>query len=126
MPAQMKRPGDVTGRETERLVRENAEKLKAREGEISLFNAQQAVIDSEPIDLTGGRGGLPEVQDVQQVDDGAVTVASPVNKRMRVNTTLENVTIGVDNVFEKFEEGREYYVPAHVYDHLEEKGYVWH
>ena len=44
---------------------------------------------------------------------------------MRVNTDLEDVTIGQGNHF-TFREGVRYKVPAMVYDHLEEKGYVWH
>lgn len=44
---------------------------------------------------------------------------------MRVNTDLPDVTIGKDNHF-TFREGTRYKVPQYVYDHLDEKGYVWH
>jgi len=44
---------------------------------------------------------------------------------MRVNTDLPDVTIGKDNHF-TFRENQRYKVPAYVYDHLDEKGYVYH
>lgn len=44
---------------------------------------------------------------------------------IRVNSTLENVTIGQGTDY-TFEEGRRYKVPQHVADHLEERGLVWH
>lgn len=43
---------------------------------------------------------------------------------MRVVEDLEDVTIGYGNTF-TFEAGRTYKVPAFVYNHLAEKGYVW-
>lgn len=44
---------------------------------------------------------------------------------IRVNTALEQVTIGAGNTFD-FMEGRRYRVPRWVAAHLEEKGYVYH
>lgn len=60
-----------------------------------------------------------------EVNDFGVTKAEGARKVIRVNTTLENVTIGVGTSY-NFEEGKQYRVPAHVAAHLEEKGYVWH
>lgn len=42
---------------------------------------------------------------------------------MRVNTDLEDITIGKDNHY-TFRVGVPYKVPAYVYEHLTEKGYV--
>lgn len=59
---------------------------------------------------------------------GAPTQAPQVEaafKVMRVNTDLEDVTIGKDNHF-TFREGVRYKVPTAVYNHLDEKGYVYH
>lgn len=57
---------------------------------------------------------------VQQVEAPKVERAHRV---MRVNTDLEDITIGKDNHYSFFV-GKAYKVPAHVYDHLWEKGYV--
>lgn len=58
-------------------------------------------------------------------DDGAPVVVAEKMKKFRVNTTLEKVTIGVGNHFD-FVEGQKYKAPKYVYDHLNEKGYIWH
>jgi hypothetical protein len=55
---------------------------------------------------------------------GVVEVEVP-SVVVRVNSDLPQVTIGAGNLYD-FEEGRQYKVPKHVADHLEEKGYVWH
>lgn len=68
------------------------------------------------------RGGISNTPDV--IDSG-VQLADEGTKVIRVNTTLEQVTIGVGTEY-NFEEGKQYRVPAHVAAHLEEKGYVWH
>jgi hypothetical protein len=60
-----------------------------------------------------------------EVQDLEVAQARNETKVIRVNTTLEEVTIGVGTSF-NFEEGKQYRVPAHVAAHLEEKGYIWH
>jgi len=61
--------------------------------------------------------------DAVEVND--VVVADTPTKVIRVNTTLEDVTVGVGTSY-TFEEGKQYRVPANVAAHLEEKGYVWH
>jgi hypothetical protein len=124
MPRTQTRPGDVTGREKERLERENAAALEARRGEISLMAQRQAVEDAEPVDLTKGGNARPEPVAPGIEEVGVVDVAEQT-KNLRVNTTLEDVTIGAGNHY-TFEEGRSYLVPKHIYDHLDEKGYVWH
>lgn len=135
MPRQQVRPGDVTGREKARLERENADALAARAKEITLNAQVQSERDSEPVDLTNGPIVAPTVE-VGPVDltNGAaqseIEVAPVVEvtaktRKLRVNDDLEQVTIGAGQHYD-FEQGREYIVPAHIYDHLEEKGYVWH
>lgn len=57
---------------------------------------------------------------VEQREAPKVEVAHRV---LRVNTDLEDITIGKDNHF-TFRVGQPYKVPANVYEHLEEKGYV--
>lgn len=57
---------------------------------------------------------------VQRVEAPRVEAA---HKVLRVNTDLEDITIGKDNHYSFFV-NEAYKVPAHVYDHLAEKGYV--
>jgi hypothetical protein len=121
MPRTNVRPGDVTGMEKARLAKENAEAVALRSKELTLMNAEQADIDAEPIDLTQG----PNARPVVEIEVTDVVDVTPANKNLRVNTDLEEVTIGAGNHY-NFLEGRNYIVPAHVYNHLEEKGYVWH
>lgn len=58
-----------------------------------------------------------EVEEVEHQSDRMVVV--------RVNSTLNDVTVGQGTNF-NFIEGRRYKVPYHVAMHLEEKGYLWH
>lgn len=58
-----------------------------------------------------------------QVEQRAAPVVTQAHRVMRVNTDLEDITIGKDNHY-SFYVGTPYKVPAHVYQHLDEKGYV--
>jgi hypothetical protein len=74
-----------------------------------------------------GKAGQPSV--VQQQEQPEV-LEKPY-RRMRVNTTLEDVTVGKDPITQQlnnytFEEGVTYKVPQHVYNHLDRLGYVYH
>lgn len=64
---------------------------------------------------------LPQAQVVPE----SAEVVEHAYRIMRVNTDLPDVTIGKDNHY-TFREGTRYRVPAFVYDHLDEKGYVYH
>lgn len=63
----------------------------------------------------------------QQPQVGVQRTEAPVVEEafrvLRVNTDLEDITIGKDNHY-TFRVGVPYKVKAHVYDHLAEKGYV--
>jgi len=111
----------MTGRKKAELADENAEALRLREGEISLLNAAAAEEKkSGVIDLTEPKKvEAPVVAEVLDVE-----VVEPT-REFRVNTKIENMTIGHGNSYD-FEEGRTYRVLKHVYDRLEELGYVWH
>lgn len=70
--------------------------------------------------------GSPREVLIADPDNPGQEIAAPEKmKKLRVNTDLENVTIGWGNNYSFFV-GQKYKVPQHVYDHLEEKGYVWH
>lgn len=143
-----KRGGDVTGRNADALAEQNKAALAARADELSMFAASQRVIDEEPVDLTAGPPPSTPAQEeidaadaaarfneenksrgVEQVPDSElevreVDVAEKI-VQFRVNEDLEQVTIGQGNNYD-FIEGKTYRAPQFVYDHLEEKGYVWH
>lgn len=116
-----KRPADFTGRQAEILQSQNEALLRERDGEISLFNAQQEEENKTVVDY--GQGDQ-EVIDPENPDAPAVTVKSK-NVMIRVNSDLEQVTIGHGNYYD-FTPGRVYKVPQHVADHLERLGYVYH
>lgn len=81
---------------------------------------QRGIVDKTELnDPQGDRGVDGEVRSM------GVAVAEAPTKVIRVNTTLEDVTIGQGNLY-SFKEGEKYRVPSHVADHLEEKGLVWH
>jgi len=191
MPRSQVRSGDATGRENERLQRENADAIKAAATTTTLVNRPPVEQTTDVVDYTQGGtvnpgepvrtmsfeeavsdGTQPGIEDipVDQFDldslpDGKTDVLpdeevvldepQPAAKRfqkakpatttvkealaatdgeepkveefriLRVNTDLEDITIGKDNHF-TFREGVPYKVPRYVYDHLDEKQYVRH
>ncbi|MEU4534277.1 hypothetical protein AB0G15_05335 [Streptosporangium sp. NPDC023825] len=110
--ANRKNPRDVTGRKAAELAEARAEEIKARQSEISTVTVAPD-IDPDPYDDT------PEA-----TVNNEVSVDSPT-KKLRVNVDLEDVTIGQGTNY-NFYRGQTYTVPTHVYQHLEEKGCVWH
>ena len=126
MAAPRKRPQDLTGRNAELLAAQHAEDLALRQNELSLLQAVAAEEKDEVTDLSDAAvtpfAAPADPGTVEFVTD--VEVANPT-REFRVNTTLENVTIGKDNHY-TFEEGRRYKAPLSVYNHLEEKGLIWH
>lgn len=102
-----------------------------------VMSSVQYVDDTdEVVDVTGGGDNRPVAQPVNanptlpgrpavvEVAPQPVVVSGG-QKKIRVNSKLEDVTIGQGNHF-TFEEGKTYLVDAHVAQHLEEKGYVYH
>ena len=137
------RPGDFTGQQKAKLAKEHAEEVAKREGELSMMAEREAIeAQNRVTDYTQGtqptilddpesvaraeaelqRGGLGD--DVQVLDGDVETRERP-DRVIIVNTDLEQITIGAGNHY-SFNEGEKYRVPAHVADHLEEKGLIWH
>lgn len=106
-------PQNLTGRRKAELEAERAEEQRAAAKRMSLITAQAEERKDEVVDLTKG----------DTVVDG-VKVAERT-KKMRVNTTLEHVTIGHGTEY-NFEVGQTYKVPESVYTYLDKKGFVWH
>lgn len=65
----------------------------------------------------------PQPQQRGPVQQREAPVVEQAHRVLRVNTDLEDITIGKDNHF-TFRVGVPYKVQKHVYDHLAEKGYV--
>ena len=137
------RHGDFTGQQKAKLAKEHAEEVAKREGELSMMAEREAIeAQNRVTDYTQGtqptilddpesvaraeaelqRGGLGD--DVQVLDGDVETRERP-DRVIIVNTDLEQITIGAGNHY-SFNEGEKYRVPAHVADHLEEKGLIWH
>lgn len=134
MPQKRKPPTDHTGAKREHLEREHAEELKRRQGEMAMA-ARVAAETDEVVDY-GPRDGEMEImvadgpEDVveqpwETVGDVPAPRGSDGTVVIRINTNLDEVTIGAGNNY-TFMEGGQYRVPIHVAEHLEEKGYVWH
>lgn len=110
---------DFTGRERERLIKENAEAVKARAEEMALVTAAEA--ERAATEVTDYTEKQPTII------DSVESVGVALNDEWEVIQTLEDlemVTIGVGNHYD-FKAGQKYKVPKMVADHLREKGYVW-
>ncbi len=116
-----KRAGDLTGIETERLVKENQETLKQRAQEISMMAEVDAEVNSRPVDYSQG----PNTETAA----AALEVAAEIKleeptKTIIPITTLEQMTFGAGQHYD-FEEGRKYVVPVELARHLASKGLLW-
>lgn len=119
MPAAKPKVTDFTGRERERLIKENAEAIKARAQEMAIITAEEAERASRQV---------TDYTDVQPtVIDSIEDVGVSMNEEwevVQVLEDLEQVTIGAGNNMD-FKAGQKYKVTKHVADHLREKGYVY-
>ena len=106
-------PQDLTGRQKAELEAKAAAERKDAAQRLSMVTAQAVAEKAGTIDLSSADAG-----------DDAVSVAQP-KKTLRVNTKLEQVTIGHGTSYD-FEVGQKYKVDADVYAYLDERGFVWH
>ena len=116
-----KRAGDLTGLETERLVKENQAALKERAQEISMKAEVEAEQNAQPVDYSQGpytetAAAALEVAEEIKLEEPTKTII-PI-------TTLEQMTFGAGNHY-NFEEGRKYVVPVELARHLASKGLLW-
>lgn len=119
MATQRRPPSDYTGRQREKLLKEKEEVIQTRQAELAMATAATRAAEADEV--------VDYSKPAQQVmdEDGVVTFVEPMNKTIRVNATIEQMTFGAGNNYD-FYEGRQYTVPAAVADHLEELGYIWH
>lgn len=147
MVQKQNRPGDYTGQQKAKLAKEHADAVAARGDELAMMDAAERVAaENRVTDYTAGADSplilddeksladaeaelsrnRPQFEDDEVViDDEGVGVREQPHRTIRVNSDLEQVTIGAGNHY-TFKEGEKYRVPAAVADHLEEKGLVWH
>lgn len=107
-------PQDLTGRQKAELEAKAAAERKDTAQRLSMVTAQAQAEKAGTIDLTTKESS----------DDEAISVAKP-KKTLRVNTKLEQVTVGHGTSYD-FEVGQKYKVDADLYDYLDERGFVWH
>ncbi len=116
-----KRPGDMTGIETERLQKENQEELKKRAQEISMMAEVEAEANDVPVDYSNGP--ITSVRSDELDVDREIELETPTRTIIPL-TTLEQVTFGAGQHY-NFEEGRKYVVPVELARHLSSKGLLW-
>lgn len=111
-----KRAGDLTGNRTSELQEKHADELKQKANRLTMLQAAAETEMQQPVDLSG--------PDTETVGEGDATVEVK-RKKLRVRA-MEDVeaTIGAGNNY-RLEKGRTYDLPAHVAEHLLEKGLVW-
>ncbi|MFH9606866.1 hypothetical protein [Streptomyces sp. NPDC017448] len=111
-----KRAGDLTGNLSAKLQEEHAETLEEKSRQLTMLQASSQADKLQPVDLSGA--------DTETIEkDGAVVEVKRAKMRVKATADVE-ATIGVNNNY-KLEEGRTYDLPAHVAEHLLEKGLVW-
>jgi hypothetical protein len=118
--AARKRAGDLTGLETERLVKENQAELKLRAQEIAMMAEIENEQNDIPVDYSEGPVEPPVVEELYVAE---VKLESPT-KVIIPNTTLEKMTFGAGKHYD-FEEGKKYTVPIELARHLESKGLLY-
>lgn len=123
MPRTQTRHGDFTGKIKADNTAEHAKEVEERAATMTMATASIEAAKDEVIDLTASKPA-PEVESVGDVEVSPVTVEDDL-VNFRVNTTMEQVTIGAGNHFD-FVEGQQYRAPRWVYKHLDEKGVVYH
>lgn len=132
------RPQDLTGATKEKLEAEKAAEREAAAEHLATLAASKSENDGV-VEWDAEKNG-PKVESSDSADaegkqdapksDSPVAVSRQVQVKdeivsFKVRETLEMVTIGAGNHY-TFEEGKTYKYPKHIYDHLEEKGMIWH
>ena len=110
---------DFTGRERERLIKENADAIKVAQENMSIITAiEDEKLATQVTDFTE-----PQPTIIDSVESVGVALHEEWEV-IQVMEDLEQVTVGVGNNYD-FKVGQKYKVPTNVANHLREKGYVW-
>lgn len=121
MAASKAKPTDVTGRQREKLIKENAEELARRAEEMSIATAVETVRKETEVTDLSVNPDRPTV--IDEIEDLGVTSADDTVV-IRVADDLDYVTIGVGKHY-SFKAGQKYKVAKNVANHLREKGYLY-
>lgn len=111
-----KRAGDATGIKSQQLRDKHADELAEKSRHLTMLQAASDAERLQPVDLSG-----PDTEVVQEGD--AQVEVKRAKKRVKAMADVE-CTVGAGNNY-TLEEGRTYDLPAHVAEHLLEKGLVW-
>jgi hypothetical protein len=113
--------GDVTGRQREELIKEQAAEQARRADEVTMATVDKAArLETEVLDLSA-KPDQPTL--IDEVEDLGVDLADNTTI-IRVAEDMDMVTIGSGNHY-SFKAGQKYKVPANVAAHLQEKGYLY-
>lgn len=113
--------GDVTGRQREKLIKENAEELAKRANEMSIATQVEAArLETEVVDMTTPARPTTIIDEVESV---GVDLADDTEV-IRVAEDIEHMTLGAGNHY-SFKAGQKYKVAKKVARHLREKGYLY-
>lgn len=126
---------DFTGRQRDAQAKAHEKELAERAGQISLMNAVEAEQrENEVIDVTAGPNkqvvlAAADVENrtetlVDEVEEVGVSLANDFVV-VRIAEDIEDMTFGVGNNY-SFKGGSKYRITRALYEHLEEKGLVWH
>jgi hypothetical protein len=119
MATQKAKPTDATGRQREKLIKDNAEAVQEAATQMAMATAQeQNAINNDVIDMT-----KPTQVTTVVVDEAIVVDPSAHSVTIRVVEDIENMTFGAGNMF-SFRAGQKYEVTRDLAKHLEEKGYL--
>lgn len=113
--------GDVTGRQREKLIKDNAEELAKRANEMSIATQVEAArLETEVVDMTQPARPTTIIDEVESV---GVDLADDTEV-IRVAEDIEHMTLGAGNHY-SFKAGQKYKVAKKVARHLREKGYLY-
>jgi hypothetical protein len=113
------KPTDATGRQREKLMKDNEEAVQAAAETTAMATAQkQNAINNDIIDAT-----KPTQVATVVVDEATIVAKGDDTVTIRVVETIENMTFGAGNMF-SFVAGQKYQVQRDLARHLEEKGYL--
>jgi len=113
--------GDVTGRQREELIKQQAAEQVRRSDELTMVTATEAKrLQEEIVDLTTSPDA-PTV--IDEVEDLGVELANDTVV-VRVAEDIDMMTIGAGNHY-NFKAGQKYKVPLSVSNHLKEKGLLY-
>jgi hypothetical protein len=119
MATQKAKPTDATGRQREKLLKENTEAVQEAATQMAMATAQkQDAINNDVIDMT-----TPTQVETVVVDEAIVVDPSAHSVTIRVVEDIENMTFGAGKMF-SFRAGQKYEVTRDLAKHLEEKGYL--